>query len=318
MLLFLALSASPGCRPEGVPSTPAEVPLETPGGESRAPEDEPSLQIEDETPVDEAPGQDPQVEPHVVVDPRDPSNLVAACMSVSAGRWEVRIFRSSDGGESWTRWAEVPGRTLDRPVLLAGRDAVFVLASEAVDASAIVVARSAAEEGEFRVRGRYRPPSGLHILSGAVRTGESELVFSFTDRTSLQDRRAKPLFAVTFDDQAKRFGEPRRLGNTLFIGAPQLAFDDSPDSPHRGRLYSVWGDRTDEGVASLQVAVSQDGGGSWSEPVTVSAGGAATGCSTRCGRTAAPAPGASGLPASSSGQTPRKRVPPLAARGADL
>lgn len=282
VVLLLTLSASPGCRPEGVPATPAEATRATPTSEGRLPVNEPDLRIEDETPVDEAPGQDPQVELHVVVDPRHLSNLVAACMSVSAGRWKVRIFRStdggrtwrrrpspvsaetwrafdpwlawaqdgsalylalvemrpgsdggqewrlpvfrsSDGGETWSRWAEVPGRTLDRPVLLAGRDAVFVLASEAVGAAPIVVARSAAEEGEFRVRGRYRPPDGLQILSGAVLTGESELVFSFTDRTSLQDRRAKPLFAVTYDDQAKRFGEPRRLGNTLFIGAPQLA-----------------------------------------------------------------------------------------------
>ena len=335
MGLLLALLASPGCQSERTPATAPEVTRGTPTGESRPPASEPALEVTNETPVDEAPGQDPQVEPHLVVDPQNPSHLVVAWMSVSAGPWEVRlarstdggrtwrrrpspaaaetwrafdpwlawapdgsalylalvevrpgsdggqewrlpVFRSHDGGESWTRWAEVPGQTLDRPVLLAGGSAVFVLASEAVGAAPIVVASSAADEGEFRVRGRYRPPDGLQILSGAVLTGDSELVFSFTDRTSLQDGRAKPLFAVPFDDQTKRFGEPRRLGSTLFIGAPQLAFDDSPDSPHRGRLYSAWGDRTGGGVASLKVALSDDSGGTWSEPVTIAAGRPAT------------------------------------------
>lgn len=300
-------------------------------GEDRPPTAEPVLKITDETPVDAAPGRDPQVEPHVVVDPRDPSHLVAAWMSVSAGPWEVRlarstdggrtwrrlpspaapearrtfdpwlawapdgsalylalvevrpgddggedwrlpVFRSRDGGASWSQWAEVPGRTLDRPVLLAERSAVFVLASEAVAAAPIVVARSATAEGEFQVRGRYRPPHGLHILSDAALTGDRELVLSFTDRSSLQDHRAKPLFAVPFDHRTGRFGEPRRLGNTLFLGAPQLAFDGSPASPYRGRLYSVWGGRTDGGAASLEVAVSEDAGASWSEPVSLPAG----------------------------------------------
>ena len=308
--------------------TPAQAPGAAPTGEAQ-PVVVRRLEIGDETAVDEAPGPHPQVEPHVVVDPRNPSALVAAAMSVSAGPWEVRIFRSTDsgrrwrrkplpiaaetwrafdpwlawapdgsalylalvevrpdgdgrqdwrlpvfrsrdGGVSWSRWGEVPGRTLDRPVLLAGWDAVFVLASEAVEAAPIVVARAAAEDGEFRVRGRYRPPGELHILSAATLTGGSELVFAFTDRTSLQDRRPRPLFAVRFDDLTTHFDERRRLGTALFVGAPQLVFDGSPESPRRGRLYSVWADRTVDGIASLKVAASDDGGRSWTRPVTVS------------------------------------------------
>lgn len=330
-LLLIALVVSASCRPEGRPNPPAQASREIPNGESWPPEEQLGLQIQDEGAVDEAPGQNPQLEPHVVVDPGNPSNLVAAFMSVSAERWEVRIFRStnggrtwhrclspvatdvwrafdpwlawapdgsalfltlvevrtghngeqgwrlpvfrsSDGGESWSRWAEVPGRTLDRPVMVAGRNAVYVLASEAVGASPIVFAKSAPENGRFRVLGRYNPPNHSYILSDAVMTGDNELVLSLTDRTSLQDRRAKPLFAVTFDEQTKRFGEPWQLGTALFVGAPQLAFDGARGSPHRGHLYAVWGDRTDDGTASLEIAVSGDGGATWHEPATVSTG----------------------------------------------
>lgn len=335
VILVLALLVSPACQSRRAPATAPDVTRGTPRSAGQVQATAPALEITNETPVDEAPGQDPQVEPHVVVDPRDSSHLVAAWMSVSAGPWEVRlarstdggrtwdrvpspaaaeawrtfdpwlawapdgsalylalvevrpeddggeewrlpVFRSHDGGESWSRWAEVPGRTLDRPVLLAGRRAAFVLASEAVADAPIMVASSTVEDGDFRVRGRYRPSNELQILSAAALTGDRELVLSFTDRSSLQDHRARPLFAVRFDDRKKEFGEPHRLGSALFVGAPQLAFDDSPRSPYRGRLYSVWGDRTDEGVASLKVAVSGDEGVTWRDPVILPAAGKAT------------------------------------------
>lgn len=290
------------------------------------------LKVSAETPVDAAPGSHPQVEPHVVVDPRDPASLVVAWMSVSEGPWEVRlarstdggrtwsrvpspvaartrrafdpwlawapdgsalylglievspgdgggggrevwrlpVFRSLDGGASWSRWGEVPGRTLDRLVVLAGPSSVHVLASEAVGDAPIVVARADAADGAFEILGRHRPPGGFEILSAAVSTDRG-LVLSHTDRRSLQDRRPKPLTAVPFDGRARTFGEPRELGDSLFVGAPQLAFDGSAQSPYRGRLYSVAAQGRDraDGAASLDIAVSDDGGTTWSQPVAL-------------------------------------------------
>ena len=84
-----------------------------------------------------------------------------------------------------------------------------------------------------------------YILSDAELTGDGGLVFSLTDRGSIQDHRPRPLLAVRFDDRTESFGEPRTLGSALFVGAPQLARDDSPESPHRGRLYSVRGCASD-------------------------------------------------------------------------
>lgn len=84
VVLLLALFTSPGCRSEGARVTPARAPGAAPTGDGR-PAAVPRLEIGDETAVDEAPSPHPQVEPHVVVDPRNPSKLVAAAMSVSAG-----------------------------------------------------------------------------------------------------------------------------------------------------------------------------------------------------------------------------------------
>lgn len=293
------------------------------------------VKVVDETPVDPAPGPAPQVEPHVAVDPRDPSRLVAAWMSVSSGPWEVRlarstdggrnwsrvpspvaadafrsfdpwlawapdgsslylalievlsgasggeewrlpVFRSEDGGESWSRWGEVPGETLDRPVLLAERGAVYVLASEAVASAPIVVAWSdAGESAAFEEVGRYLPAGELSILSAAALTvdgrGDRDLVLSFTDRTSLQDGRPRPLGAVPFTEVSRSFGQVREVGKALFVGAPQLAVDSFPGSPWRGRIYSVWAGRGGGGAAALRVAVSEDGGASWHERASLPA-----------------------------------------------
>ena len=55
------------------------------------------------------------------------------------------------------------------------------------------------------------------------------------------------------------------------MGAPQLARDDSPESPHRGRLYSVWAGSADGGAAALWVALSDDEGRTWNEPAAIPA-----------------------------------------------
>jgi len=282
-----------------------------------------ALRLQADAPVDAAAAGGPQVEPHLAVDPWDPSRLVAAFMSVSEGPWEVRVhrsvdggrtwrrsplplrgdtyrsfdpwlawapdgsalylvvvevsrdgvwrlpvFRSADGGGSWSRWGEVPGRTLDRPVLLATAGEIFVLASEAAGGAPVVVAR-AGGDGGFVVRGRYTPPHALFILAAAAPVGEGVIVFTVTDRSSLQDLRPRPLLAVRYDDATGRFGAAQQLGEALFVGAPALAVDDAPDSTHRGRLYSVWTDREDGGGGALRLAVSDDRGATWSDAATV-------------------------------------------------
>jgi hypothetical protein len=41
-------------------------------------------------------------EPHVAANPRDPMNLLGACIAGSGSRWEIATYASFDGGASWT------------------------------------------------------------------------------------------------------------------------------------------------------------------------------------------------------------------------
>lgn len=52
-------------------------------------------------------------------------------------------------------------------------------------------------------------------------------------------------------------------------GMPFIAADDTPGSPHYGNVYLCWQD-TRDGDRDIFLSVSEDGGGSWSEPVKVS------------------------------------------------
>lgn len=177
-------------------------------------------------------------------------------------RWTLPVFRSTDDGASWTRWGDASGRTLDRPVLLAGDASVFVLASEATTEAAVAVQRAPRQTGRFEMLGRFTPRNGNQILSGAVLDGE-QIVFTLNDRSGLRDGRAYPLEAVVFDVASEDFVGPSRLGEAVFVGAPMLS--RSVD----GRLHSAWVGRIGDDLA-IRHGHSADGI-EWSEPTTVSA-----------------------------------------------
>lgn len=190
----------------------------------------------------------------------------------TGGEWRLLLHRSRDGGMSWSEGLEVPGRTLDHPVLLAGEAAgeqgLWIVASEAVAPSAIAVVAAPGGRGSgdpFSPRGRFVPPRSADILGGAALSGGS-LVFTFTDRSGLRDARAYPLWVVSSRDGGRSFEAPVRLGDAVFYGAPQVVADPS----HPGRLYTAWVDRHGDGTAVL-VARSDDAGSHWAAPVRVDA-----------------------------------------------
>ncbi len=62
-----------------------------------------------------------------------------------------------------------------------------------------------------------------------------------------------------------------RLGGARFDDKPAIAVDDSPASPHTNRVYVVWSRIARNTNSSVVLSHSDDGGRTWSPPVTVSA-----------------------------------------------
>jgi hypothetical protein len=62
-----------------------------------------------------------------------------------------------------------------------------------------------------------------------------------------------------------------KLGKARFDDKPAIAVDASPVSPHRNRVYVVWSRIARNTDSSIVLSHSDDGGRTWSAPVTVSA-----------------------------------------------
>ena len=172
---------------------------------------------------------DTQVEPHIAIDPGDPSIVVAV---VQEGRFDggggavdIGFATSRDGGATWTA-GSLPGLT----VAVGG---AFERASD----PAVAIARD-----------------------GAVYA--QSLVFDASDcRSAVAVQRS--------DDGGLTFGSPVLVHEdcAVFNDKTWITVDNFPASPHAGRLYSAW-DLSGAG-APIVLSHSDDRGSTWSPLVTV-------------------------------------------------
>jgi hypothetical protein len=172
---------------------------------------------------------DTQVEPHIAVDPSDPSIVVAVFQEGrfdgDGGAVDIGYATSHDGGATWTT-GSLPGLT----VAVGG---AFERASD----PAVAIARD-----------------------GAVYA--QSLVFNVSDcRSAVAVQRS--------DDGGLTFGSPVLVHEdcTVFNDKTWIGVDTSPTSPHYGRLYSAW-DLSGAG-APIVLSHSDDRGATWSSLVTV-------------------------------------------------
>ena len=178
---------------------------------------------------------DTQVEPHIALDPNDPSIVVAV---VQQGRFDTNggsvdpgFATSQDGGRSWTA-GNLPGLTV-------------------------------AVGGAFE---RASDP--------AVAIGPDGSVYAETLALDVSDCRSA-VSVQRSDDRGLTFGAPVLVQDdsacTLFNDKTWIAVDTFPASPHVGRVYAAW-DRIDSaaGAAPTVLRFSDDRGATWSGLVTVS------------------------------------------------
>jgi hypothetical protein len=209
-----------------------------------------------------------------------------------------RVWRSQDGGLTWTGPVVVPGRSYDREYLTVSRgvigpDTLYGIGKIPIKIfghladDVLALTRSADDGRTFEYPRLVLPDptrSIIHTPGGLVVLPNGKLLISFlahdvpvTDPALVKNH----IWVLRSDDGGRTFGEPVAAAATVVHGnagdpvkmAKSLAMaglviDTAPASPYRGRLYLSWLS-VDAGRLQVFVASSSDTGRSWSAPVRV-------------------------------------------------
>jgi hypothetical protein len=222
-------------------------------------------------------------EPHLTLDPRDPETLVAVAQIDLFDRPRHLLWRSDDGGVTWTSPLVMGGSDNSEfgiaadPVVAGGRGGELVFAGLLYyGTTSVVGTRVSNNDGvSFTAFGRaetVKEPKGVDKPWVAVDQSAGEfggrvylawLYFRTGDPTSPQLR-----FAVSRDG-GRTYGSPLVLMRTVFRG-----FDDTPEPLAQvavrpdGTVDVVWNQRR-SGALGIWHAFSTDGGASFSKSEAV-------------------------------------------------
>jgi hypothetical protein len=223
---------------------------------------------------------------------------------------ELAIWKSGDGGLSWSEPAVVPGTFYDRPWLACDRSGsealrgrIYAVAHRGLTvfdhpgATLIAVSSSRDAGGTFAFPRLFMPAPEKELINttgGLLATPDGKLILMLQGYAP--DAPQAPLLpsgrysTIVSEDGGRTFSKPRPgpafhvyghawEGKSLFgVGGSGLAQDTSSGAWQR-RLYMTWLDAID-GYFRVMAASSGDGGESWSRPVRVSDSQSATDEST--------------------------------------
>lgn len=186
----------------------------------------------------------------------------------------ARLFHSDDGGRTWDSGGRTPfavNSAEDHPVLAIGyggsEHVLYAVATHATSREeGVDVARIGVPSLEATPVTPLRPTLEQVNLGGAVVRPGNELVVSFFSM-----RPPRSLWSSRRDPITGSWSETRIRESILPVGFPSLAVDPS-SVPFAGRVYSVWVESEDQ-VARVLLAWSDDGGATWSAPTQVHADG---------------------------------------------
>jgi hypothetical protein len=192
-------------------------------------------------------------------------------------RSSLLVFRSEDGGTSWSPKIEI-GRdfTWDRPVVTVDEQGSIYVAATTFDANGAYQAAIARSDDDGRTftapQVIFRAPEGVVMnVVGVVPLGSGKLAATFTQSTSSESY----LFTSEVSaDRGTTWSEPHKIASfslpkqleqklSRYGTWPVFAGDD-------GGIYGVW-TNTSDGIPRVEFASSKDGI-SWSAPAVVERG----------------------------------------------
>lgn len=183
----------------------------------------------------------------------------------------ARVFRSADGGLTWTEGGETPfapSSAEDHPVLAADlrTGIVYIVATHANprdDEEGVDVVRLGRFDSSATALPPLRPDVDQVNLAGAVIGPDGTPVvtfFSMLPPRSLWSARSSP--------DAGTWALTRIRESILPVGFPSVA-GDGTESRFAGRIYAAWVEGEDQAKLRVLSAWSDDAGSTWSDPVRV-------------------------------------------------
>jgi hypothetical protein len=210
--------------------------------------------------------------------------------------WQLALYRSPDGGTTWSGPALAPGSAgVDRPFIavaaVADGPATVLVTAHVIDAPgpvgaprpprALALFRSTDGGASLQLPvlapmpdgGWFTAPGGIAVLpDGAVATVFHVAHVWHRDAAGERVELSPPHRAlrcfVSRDGGATTaaagtIAEPSMQPSTVALAA------DTSGGPFRGRLYAAWDDAAQD-LSRVRVAYSEDVGRTWSQPVLVS------------------------------------------------
>lgn len=177
-----------------------------------------------------------------------------AAKRLDDGRWQtpIVVYRSTDRGQNWQGPTLIPGRSFDRPSIVATRDKVFIEAvasgkdtfvvKQPISADVVSLLSSDDQGGSFQSMGYVAPDNlGRNSLNASLLPDDSVLLSYFDHpRNEGQRLTGGRLYIVKAMDGGRALGLPQFVADVNRASNPgQIAVDRST-GPFRGRVYAAW------------------------------------------------------------------------------
>ncbi len=233
-------------------------------------------------------------DPWVTFGPSGKAYFSALIGQDSLGRHVERtfVFRSTDGGRTWSTPTLVPlgegGGSVDHPSIVVDHTngpfsgAIFTIATQAFRPKEdeteyhhhpIILSHSTDEGRTFSAPIRMLPTNLVHQAGIPVVLSDGTVAFTLYDYALWDHSRlleTRRIWVITSSDGGRTTSLPALVAEISNDPQfPTLAVDSSPTSLFRDRLYTVW-TRFGSAPRGISLAYSRDRGRTWSTPLRVS------------------------------------------------